>query len=33
MEIDWSGIESKWRAKWNEGKDFETNPNEKEKNS
>ena len=31
MEIDWSGIESKWRAKWNEGKDFETDPNEKEK--
>ena len=24
MEIDWSGIESKWRAKWNDGKDFET---------
>lgn len=31
MEIDWSGIESKWRAKWNEAKDFETNPNDKEK--
>jgi len=31
MEIDWSGIESKWRARWNEGKDFETDPNEKEK--
>jgi leucyl-tRNA synthetase len=31
MEIDWPGIESKWRAKWNERKDFETNPNDKEK--
>lgn len=31
MEIDWSGIESKWRAKWSETKDFETNPNDKEK--
>jgi leucyl-tRNA synthetase len=29
--VDWAGIESKWRAKWNENKDFETNPNEKEK--
>ena len=24
-------IESKWREKWNETNDFETNPNEKEK--
>jgi len=31
MEIDWSGIETKWRKKWSEGKDFETDPNEKEK--
>ena len=31
MKIDWTGIEQKWRAKWNEGKDFETDPNEKEK--
>ena len=31
MKIDWSGIEVKWRKKWNEGKDFETDPNEKEK--
>ncbi len=29
--VDWSGIESKWRQKWIENKDFETNPNEKEK--
>lgn len=29
--VDWASIESKWRTKWNEGKDFETNPNEKEK--
>src|SRR3989337_216318 len=31
MKIDWSGIETKWRKKWSEGKDFETDPNEKEK--
>ena len=29
--IDWASVESKWRAKWNENHDFETNPNEKEK--
>ncbi len=29
--VDWSGIESKWRKKWVEGRDFETNQNEKEK--
>ena len=29
--IDWSRIESKWRAKWIENHDFETDPNEKEK--
>ena len=29
MEINWNKIESKWRTKWNESKDFETNPNEK----
>jgi len=29
--IDWKSIESKWRASWNDTKDFETNPNEKEK--
>ncbi|MFQ5476285.1 MAG: leucine--tRNA ligase [Nitrosopumilus sp.] len=31
MTINWSEIESKWRNKWNESKDFETNPNEKPK--
>ncbi len=31
MEIDWSGIESKWRKKWQDNKDFETDPNQKEK--
>jgi len=29
--IDWKSIESKWRKKWQDTKDFETNPNEKEK--
>jgi len=31
MEINWKSIESKWREKWNEARDFETNPNEKPK--
>ena len=31
MTINWSEIESKWRNKWNESKDFETNPNDKPK--
>ena len=31
MEIDWAGIETKWRKKWEEGKDFEADPNDKEK--
>jgi len=31
MEVDWPGIEAKWRKKWEEGKDFETNPNDSEK--
>jgi len=29
--IDWNAIESKWRSKWQQQKDFETNPNDKEK--
>ena len=29
--VEWNKIENKWRAKWNEQKHFETNPNEKEK--
>ena len=31
MEINWKELESKWREKWNETKDFETNPNDKPK--
>ncbi len=31
MTINWNEIESKWRDRWNESKDFETNPNEKPK--
>jgi leucyl-tRNA synthetase len=31
MDVNWSEIESKWRDKWNENLDFETNPNEKPK--
>ena len=31
MVIAWAGIESKWRKKWEEGKDFEADPNDKEK--
>lgn len=29
--IDWNTVESKWREKWQQSSDFETNPNEKEK--
>jgi len=29
--INWNKIETKWRNKWAESKDFETNPNEKPK--
>ncbi|MGY5144773.1 MAG: leucine--tRNA ligase [Candidatus Nitrosopumilus sp. bin_32a] len=28
MTIDWNEIETKWRNRWAESKDFETNPNE-----
>ena len=31
MTINWNGIETKWRNKWIESKDFETNPNDKPK--
>ena len=31
MTINWTEIEKKWRAKWEETKDFETNPNDKPK--
>ncbi|AFS80249.1 leucyl-tRNA synthetase [Candidatus Nitrosopumilus koreensis AR1] len=31
MTVNWTEIESKWRSKWQENKDFETNPNDKPK--
>jgi len=31
LTINWNEIENKWRNKWIESKDFETNPNEKPK--
>ncbi len=31
MGINWNEIENKWRRRWIENKDFETNPNEKPK--
>ncbi len=31
MTINWNEIEKKWRDKWQENKDFETNPNDKPK--
>ena len=31
MTINWNEIETKWRNKWAESKDFETNPNDKPK--
>ncbi len=31
MTINWTEIESKWRERWSKNKDFETDPNEKEK--
>ena len=31
MDINWNEIETKWRKKWNEKKQFETDPNKKEK--
>ncbi|MCH8916236.1 MAG: leucine--tRNA ligase [Thaumarchaeota archaeon] len=31
MEINWNEIESKWRERWNETHDFETDPNDKPK--
>ena len=31
MTINWTDIETKWRNKWQENKDFETNPNDKPK--
>ncbi|MEC9033534.1 MAG: class I tRNA ligase family protein, partial [Thermoproteota archaeon] len=31
MEINWNQLDVKWRTKWHDAKDFETNPNEKPK--
>ena len=31
MVIDWKSTEAKWRTRWQECRDFETDPNEKEK--
>ncbi len=31
MDVNWNEIESKWRERWNETRDFETNPNDKPK--
>jgi len=31
MDVNWNEIESKWRERWNDSKDFETNPNDKPK--
>ncbi|MBI1662336.1 MAG: leucine--tRNA ligase [Nitrosopumilus sp.] len=31
MTINWNEIETRWRGKWQENKDFETNPNDKPK--
>ncbi len=31
MTINWNEVETKWRNKWMESKDFEANPNEKDK--
>lgn len=31
MTVNWNEIENKWRDRWTESKDFETNPNEKPK--
>ena len=31
MAINWTEIESKWRAKWQENKDFETDPSDRPK--
>lgn len=31
MELDWSGIEKKWRQRWIDTRQFESDPNDKEK--
>ena len=31
MELNWNQIDDKWRSKWYDSKDFETDPNDKPK--
>jgi len=31
MELDWNQLDKKWRSRWHDAKDFETDPNEKPK--
>ena len=31
MELNWNQIDDKWRNKWYDSKDFETDPNDKPK--
>ena len=31
MELNWNQIDDKWRSKWHDAKDFETDPNDKPK--
>ena len=31
MELNWNQIDDKWRSKWYEAKDFETDPSDKPK--
>ena len=31
MELSWNQIDEKWRSKWHDAKDFETDPNNKPK--
>ena len=31
MELDWNAIDKKWREKWQNDKDFESDPNDKQK--
>jgi leucyl-tRNA synthetase len=31
MELNWNQLDEKWRSKWDEDKDFETDPNDKPK--
>ena len=31
MELNWNQIDDKWRNRWYDSKDFETDPNDKPK--